>query len=43
MRTLVAGVLVETIRSLALTAPTVSPEQHAANEEARRLLEAEQQ
>ena len=43
MRTLVAGVLVETIRSLELTAPTVSPEQHAANVEARRLLEAEQQ
>ena len=43
MRTLVAGVLVETIRSLELTAPTVSPQQHAANEEARRLLEAEQQ
>ena len=29
MRTLVAGVLVETIRSLELTAPTVSPQQHA--------------
>ena len=43
MRTLVAGVFVETIRSLQLTAPTVSPEHHAANEEARRLLEAEQQ
>ncbi len=41
MRALVAGVLVETIRSLNLTYPTVSTEQHVANQEARRLLEAE--
>ena len=41
MRTLVAGVLVHTIRSLNLTYPTVSAEQHVANQEARRLLEAE--
>ena len=40
MRTLVAGVLVDTIRSLKLTYPTVTPEQHLANEEARRKLEA---
>ena len=41
MRTLVAGVLVETIRSLKLDFPKVGPEQRAANEAARRLLEAE--
>jgi polyphosphate kinase 2 (PPK2 family) len=41
MRALVAGVLVETIRSLNLTYPTVTTEQHVANQEARRLLEAE--
>ena len=41
MRMLVAGVVVHTIRSMKLTFPTVSEEQHESNMEARRLLEAE--
>src|SRR3954463_15484750 len=38
---LVAGVLVDTLRSLDLRRPEVSPEAHAANLEARKALEAE--
>ena len=38
---LVAGVVVHTIRQMKLTFPTVSEEQHQANIEARRQLEAE--
>ncbi len=41
MRMLVAGVVVDTIRSMDLAFPTVSAEAHVANEEARRVLEAE--
>jgi PPK2 family polyphosphate:nucleotide phosphotransferase len=41
MRAMVARLLVETIRSLGLDWPTVSAEQHAANLEARKELEAE--
>jgi PPK2 family polyphosphate:nucleotide phosphotransferase len=41
MRMLVAGVVVHTIRQMKLTYPTVSEEQHQANMEARRQLEAE--
>jgi polyphosphate kinase 2 (PPK2 family) len=41
LRVLVAGVLVDTIRSMDLAYPTVSVEQQAANEEARKMLEAE--
>jgi len=42
MRELVAGVLAHTIRSLHLSYPTVSGEQHEANEAARRKLEAQE-
>jgi hypothetical protein len=38
---LVAAVLVETLRSLDLRRPEVSPEEHAANLVARKELEAE--
>jgi hypothetical protein len=41
MRSLVAGVIVETISSLGLRWPEVSEQQRAANAEARRSLEAE--
>jgi len=41
MRMLVAGVVVHTVRSMKLTFPTVGEEQHEANQEARRQLEAE--
>jgi len=40
---LVAQVLVETVRSLDLRWPEVSAAEHAANLEARRKLEAEEQ
>ena len=39
---LVAQVLVETVRSLHLRRPEVSDAQHAANLDARRKLEAEE-
>ena len=41
MRALVAGAIVEAISSLGLKRPEVSKEQHAADEAARRSLEAE--
>ena len=41
MRALAAGVIVEAISSLGLRWPEVSEEQRAANEQARRALEAE--
>jgi len=41
MRMLVAGVIVHTVRSLKLTYPTVSEEQHQANLQAKHQLEAE--
>ena len=41
MRALVAGVIVHTIRSLKLSFPVVDAEQHEANMEARKRLEAE--
>jgi PPK2 family polyphosphate:nucleotide phosphotransferase len=41
MRMLVAGVIVETIRAMELDYPTVTGEDHEANLQARKLLEAE--
>jgi PPK2 family polyphosphate:nucleotide phosphotransferase len=41
MRMLVAGVIVETIRAMELDYPKVTEEQHEANLQARKLLEAE--
>ena len=41
MRMLVAGVVVHTIRQMKLTYPVVSEEQHQANMQARRQLEAD--
>jgi PPK2 family polyphosphate:nucleotide phosphotransferase len=41
MRMLVAGVIVETIRAMDLEYPTVTATEHEANQQARKLLEAD--
>jgi hypothetical protein len=41
MRMLVAGVIVETIRAMELAYPQVTADEHEANQQARKMLEAE--